>query len=267
MSEQENNPSAQGQGKKMDVYADFPPEVKIRTKKMMMYLIIFAVVMLFAGLTSIILVLNGKNYWVHVYPPKIMWLSNLLVVLSSTTLLLALYNARRDRRGMTAALVVITFLLGIGFTITQTTGWKQLKSLGMGYTITEIEPGVRQWHWNSLDMMKGEYGVDYDIRKSGQVLISENGELYLPTDVQREKPVTSRVAESFNTAGAMIAILVYLHIFHLCLGLIYLLVLTYRTLKGRIGSTNWISLHAGGMYWHFMGILWVYLFFFLFYLQ
>jgi len=33
-----------------------------------------------------------------------------------------------------------------------------------------------------------------------------------------------------------------------------------------LNQNEWISLHANGMYWHFMGILWLYLFAFLFFI-
>lgn len=232
-----------------------------------MYLIIFAIVMLFAGLTSIVLVMNSKNYWVHAFPPSVLWMSNLLVVLSSVTLFLALRSARMNNKGATTALLLLTFALGIGFTFTQSSGWRHLSSKGMGVTVIEKEPGVKQWKWNNLDQLKGVYGVDYDIRKSGQILIEKDGEFYLPSDQSFTKPVTNRVGETFNASGAMICVLIFLHIFHLGFGLIYLLVLSYRSFRGRIHSANWISLYSGGMYWHFMGVLWIYLFFFLFYMQ
>ncbi|MCH2198368.1 MAG: hypothetical protein MK081_06265 [Flavobacteriales bacterium] len=47
----EDSSNQQPRGKK-DVFADFDPDVKVRTKKMLMYFIIFAIVMLFGGFTS-----------------------------------------------------------------------------------------------------------------------------------------------------------------------------------------------------------------------
>jgi cytochrome c oxidase subunit 3 len=64
----------------------------------------------------------------------------------------------------------------------------------------------------------------------------------------------------------MLSVLIYLHIAHLLFGLIYLLVNVVRLKKGKLNKDNWISLHSNGMYWHFMGILWIYLFFFIFYI-
>ncbi|MEN9948940.1 MAG: hypothetical protein RL106_1763, partial [Bacteroidota bacterium] len=53
----------------MDVFQEATSEVKLRTKKMMMWFIIFAVVMLFGGITSALIVLKGKIMWMHVQVP------------------------------------------------------------------------------------------------------------------------------------------------------------------------------------------------------
>jgi cytochrome c oxidase subunit III len=70
---------------------------------------------------------------------------------------------------------------------------------------------------------------------------------------------------TFNASGAMVSVLIYVHIIHLSFGIIYLLVNTIRIYRKRLHKDNWISLYTGGMYWHFMGILWLYLFAFVFY--
>ena len=62
---------------KMDVYEGVAPEVKVRTKKMMMWFIIFAIVMMFGGITSALIVLYGKLIWIHITPPMWFWYSHI----------------------------------------------------------------------------------------------------------------------------------------------------------------------------------------------
>jgi heme/copper-type cytochrome/quinol oxidase subunit 3 len=164
-------------------------------------------------------------------------------------------------------MIALTFVLGIAFTITQNAGWKHMAGLGMGYTITETPEGLKAYRWNALERLSGEYGKDYYIEFQGQALEKVNGEYYLPSDTGRLDPKTPAVAKTFNAAGAMLSVLIYVHIIHLFFGLIYLVVNVIRTYKGVINKENWISLYSGGMYWHFMGILWLYLFFFMFYIS
>jgi cytochrome c oxidase subunit 3 len=251
----------------VDVFEGHSPEVKIRTKKMMMWLIIFAVVMLFAGITSAMIVLYGKLIWVRINPPSILWVSNILVLLSSITMILAVRAVKAGNQKNGIIMIALTFVLGMAFTFTQNAGWKHMAGLGMGYTITETPEGLKAYRWNALERLSGEYGKDYYIEFQGQALEKVNGEYYLPSDTGRLDPKTPAVAKTFNAAGAMLSVLIYVHIIHLFFGLIYLVVNVIRTYKGVINKENWISLYSGGMYWHFMGILWLYLFFFMFYIS
>ena len=57
--------------KEIDPFEGHNPDVKLRTKKMIVWFLIFAVVMLFGGITSAIMVLYGKLLWVHIQPPAI----------------------------------------------------------------------------------------------------------------------------------------------------------------------------------------------------
>jgi heme/copper-type cytochrome/quinol oxidase subunit 3 len=251
---------------KKDVFADYDPEVKIRTKKMMMYLIIFAIVMLFAGLTSVVLVTNQSSFWVRVQPPAVLWWSNLLVALASGALIMALRAIHRAQKGQAIALTLSALALGIAFCFTQSAGWNALSAKGLGATLTKNENGSWRSRWNSLDQITGTYGTDYTITYNGEVLQEDGGEFYSPSDALKANPLSKNFKEKFNTAGALICVLIFLHIAHLCLGLIYLIVNVVRLFKGVINRGNSISLRAAGMYWHFMGILWLYLFFFLFFL-
>ncbi|MBL7944134.1 MAG: hypothetical protein JNM00_15295 [Flavobacteriales bacterium] len=251
---------------KPDVFADYDPEIKIRTKKMMMYLIIFAIVMLFAGLTSVVLVTNQSSFWVRVVPPTIFWVSNALAVLASLALILGLRAINRGQKNPAIVFTAGALVLGIAFCFTQTSAWNELSSKGFGATLTKNENGTWKSRWNSLDQIKGEYGTDYTITYNGEILVAEAGEYYAPGDTLKTNPLSQQFNEKFNTAGALICLLIFLHIAHLLLGIIYLIINTIRLYKGVIHAGNSISLRAAGMYWHFMGILWLYLFFFLFFL-
>ena len=89
---------------KMDVFKDKDPEVKVRTKKMMMWLIIFSLVMLFAGITSAMIVMNGSMTWLKIVPPTGLWISNVVIVLSSITMII---GVKAVKKGKKAAMGVI----------------------------------------------------------------------------------------------------------------------------------------------------------------
>ena len=67
---------------KKDVFEGLDPAIKVRTRKMMMWFIILAIVMLFGGITSALIVLYGKLIWLHMTPPVYFWISNAFIVRS-----------------------------------------------------------------------------------------------------------------------------------------------------------------------------------------
>ncbi len=266
MNELENE-IKEKQGKaKMDVFEGYDTAIKSRTKKMLMYLIIFAIVMIFAGLTSAYIVVNANKFWVHVDAPSWLIASCIIIAISSATLYGAYLAAKKNNSSLTAGLVVITLLLGIAFSYSQFKGWEQLSEKGMGFTLSQVD-GVKVSAWNRLSQIDAEYGKDYYVHINGEKLILENGEYYMPDDQFRADPVTLEVNKTSNLNGSFIAVLIFVHLVHLIFGLIYLIVLTFRSVKQRINSSNTISLYTGGLYWHFLGILWIYLFLFLFFIH
>ena len=79
------------------VFEGLDGQVRERTKTMLMYFIVFAVTMLFAGFTSAYIVSNMGQFWVHIPAPSMFWVSNVLIVLSSATLWWATRAVKADQ--------------------------------------------------------------------------------------------------------------------------------------------------------------------------
>jgi heme/copper-type cytochrome/quinol oxidase subunit 3 len=247
-----------------DVFEGLDPEIRIRTKKMLMYFIIFAIVMLFAGFTSAYIVSNIGNYWVHIEPTTGLWISNVLIVISSITMILSLRAMQKGKVKISQIFLGLTLLLGVAFTVSQRNGWQELADKGLGWTVGNNEEGLESYRWNNLDQLKGEYGVDYTVLKDGIPLIYDNGDFYRPDDTLKVSPITSQVKQQTNSSSAYIYALILVHILHLAFGLVYLCVNMIRTTRGSIHPGDTVRLYTNSMYWHFLGILWLYLFVFLF---
>ena len=58
-----------------------------------------------------------------------------------------------------------------------------------------------------------------------------------------------------------------MHLLHLAGGIISLLIIIYNHFKQKYNSTQTIGIELGAMYWHFLDVLWVYLFLFLFFFK
>ncbi len=67
-----------------------------------------------------------------------------------------------------------------------------------------------------------------------------------------------------NPGGSFFYVLTGLHAFHIITGLLYLLVTWYKVNNNKISSKNIIQVEMCATFWHFLGVLWLYLFVFLF---
>lgn len=248
---------------KKDVFEGLDPAIKVRTRKMMMWFIILAIVMLFGGITSAMLVIYGKIIWLHITPPTTLWVSNSIIIISSVTLILSLRSLNKGRQQLGLLFHISTLILGVCFTLTQYYGWSEMSDRGLGSYKVETSNGTAT-HWHNLSAITQEYGSDYWFEMNNERLVKEGAEFYKPSNPST--PVTNTVMTTFNAFGAALFALIILHIIHLSFGLIYLIVNTIRIVKGRINRDNTLSIYISGMYWHFLGGLWLYLFYFLFFL-
>lgn len=62
-------------------------------------------------------------------------------------------------------------------------------------------------------------------------------------------------------------IVTVVHLLHLAGGLIALLIIIFKQLKGKYNATETLGIELGAMYWHFLDFLWIYLFLFLFFFE
>ncbi len=73
-------------------------------------------------------------------------------------------------------------------------------------------------------------------------------------------------AESSITT-TFLYIVTVVHLAHLAGGVIALLIIINNQFKKKYNSTQTIGIELGAMYWHFLDLLWVYLFFFLYFFK
>ncbi len=66
-----------------------------------------------------------------------------------------------------------------------------------------------------------------------------------------------------NVAGSFIAVIAGVHILHVLGGIITLIVMMYRAFKSKVKTYSPVGVEVAATYWHFVDILWIYLFIFL----
>ncbi len=173
----------------------------IPTQKILLWIAMVSMVMVFAGLTSGYLVRQAEGNWTVFSLPIAFYVSTALIVLSSFSMHYALRSVKKGNTQHLLYGLLVTLGLGLGFCFTQFLGWAKLVDMGIYFT--------------------------------------------------------------GNPSGSFLYVITALHVAHLAGGIIYLTAVIVRALQNRYSSENYLPVSLISIYWHFLDILWVYLFVFL----
>ena len=344
------------------------PILNAKVKKNLLWVSIFSMMMIFAGLTSAYVVSKGSEFWVQVKMPQAFNISTILVILSSVSLFFAGIFIRKNSFGTVKLLLGISLVLGISFGYLQVLGWKNLFErgntvsdhiinqngrYGQYYSLTyqgkEISFNNSEFFWSGdvvsddlklkmidfckklMDgaiytnknneyqlnnygtefvlkyenqlitysdnklvlngsplsathndrlwkfaesivngrgdfMMTGKYGEDFTIYYKGVPLEYENRNFYLNGKKLSAKQ-DNDLNGSRNKSSSYIYVFTFIHFLHWLGGVIALLVIFIRSLQLKYSSENYLGIQLGSTYWHFLGILWIYLYAFLIFIH
>lgn len=183
---------------------------KMHPKKFSLILLMVSMLMLFAGLTSALIVRKAEGNWFKFDLPVHFIYSTIAVCLSSLTMWWAYHSAKSDEINATRWSLLATIVGGGLFVLFQYLGWIDLAKRGI-------------------------YFVPAEGGANGMI------------------------------SGGFIIALVALHLLHLIGGLVFLLVVFGKTLFYQVHKKNLLSINLCNTYWHFVGVLWVYLYTFLYF--
>lgn len=96
-----------------------------------MWLLLTAVVMLFAGLSSAYVVLRGLPTWQNILVPRLAWLNTIVLILSSFSLEAARSAVTKRQVRPIKRWVGISGVLGLGFLFGQIAVWSELVAAGV----------------------------------------------------------------------------------------------------------------------------------------
>ncbi len=202
-----------------------------KAKRSLVILGIISIVMLFAGLTSGYIVRQGEGKWVEFALPQTFIISTIIILLSSIPMQWALVSIRKDNRKNMSIGLILTALLGLGFVFTQYMAWSELFGQGIAFT--------------------------------GRIKDVSTDYTYIPSGIE----TAEQAGDAGNVAGSFLYVITGLHVLHLLAGIIALFVVFSRATSNKYSSANYNEVKMCTIYWHFLGGLWLYLFFFLLYIR
>ena len=345
---------------------EWSPEVREKTKKNLIYIGIFSIIMMFAGFTSAYIVSMGDSFWLKYPLPPAFFISTALVALSSLFLELGIRFVKKNNQKMLKLFISLTLVFGIGFVYFQFKGYSALTSFGAhavnnriivtegrygdyyevkykgsflevdgnnylanGKVLTanqmiEFQSFMKQFltvnreksytvknygenfilYYNNQPLglineklctpdgkeiqyvdqlrlkdvainvrdgrgdffVKGQLGKDLHIFFKGKELEYKDRELHFEGK-KLSKYLQIKAMETSDTATSYLYILTFLHLLHIIVTLIYMSKMTIASFSGRFSSKENLSLRLGAIFWHFLGLLWIYLLLFLLFIH
>jgi cytochrome c oxidase subunit 3 len=95
-------------------------------QKFGMWIFMASVFILFMALTSAYIVRQAEGNWVFFELPSLFYTTTVVIILSSVTMQLAYFAAKKDNLERVKILVTFTSILGLAFLIGQFLGWREL---------------------------------------------------------------------------------------------------------------------------------------------
>ncbi len=172
----------------------------IPTAKILLWIAMASMVMLFAGLTSAYIVRKNEGNWIEFSLPKMFTISTITIIISSFIIQYAVYAIKKNLLNQVKIAVVTTLVLGIVFVFMQFYAWTVMVNNGIHFV--------------------------------------------------------------GNPSGSFIYVLSGMHILHLAGGIISMIVISVKSILEKYSPKNYLGLQLGAIFWHFLDILWVYLFVF-----
>lgn len=104
---------------------------KIHPHKLLMWIAIASICMMFGGWTSAFLVRKAQGNWLLFTMPISFWISTFVVIVSSVTMQLSLQEFKKRNMSLYRRLITVTALLGVTFMVLQFIGFYEMHQAGI----------------------------------------------------------------------------------------------------------------------------------------
>ncbi|WP_183494457.1 cytochrome c oxidase subunit 3 [Neolewinella aquimaris] len=120
---------------------------KVHPLKMVLYIGLASLVMMFIALTSAYIVRRAAGNWLEFSIPGIFYVNTLVIIASSITLHFAYRAFKREAAVAYKSLLTVSFVLGIAFLVMQYLGWEELAAQGVPLKINPAGDFVYAISW------------------------------------------------------------------------------------------------------------------------
>ncbi|HEV3315867.1 MAG TPA: cytochrome c oxidase subunit 3 family protein [Candidatus Angelobacter sp.] len=205
-----------------------------------MWVFLLTEIMMFGGLFTAYLIYRLKYYEAFVAGStsiSVSWgfANTLVLIASSLTMAMAVWAAQQGIRRLQVLFVALTMLLG---------------SVFLGVKAKEYYDKYEECHIPGFSF-NAEGGTGCEKGSIADELVQRE---HIPPESARQTAHQTQIFFSFYFA------MTGLHAFHMILGMGLMTWLLVRARRGDFGPEYYSPMEYGGLYWHFVDIVWIYLF-------
>lgn len=113
---------------------------------------------------------------------------------------------------------------------------------------------------------KGTYGEEFTMYYKGEPVEYIDRKFYYQGE-EITKPMQLSMQDTDDKATAYFYLITFMHWLHVFAGVIVLTVLFFRSLKEKYTTEEYSGIAVGGLFWHFLDGLWLFLFLFLLFIH
>jgi cytochrome c oxidase subunit III len=196
-----------------------------------MWLFLLTEIMFFGGMFAAYLIYRNWYYPAFVAGSHwmIIWagtLNTTVLICSSFTMAMAVYSAEMRNQKALLRYLVVTFLLGCVFL------------------------GIKAYEWHDEWEHKHVPGLNFSTAEFTHV----------DPRYPQDKPLAQDMAEKTQAYFSLYFLLTGVHALHMLIGVSILVFVMYRARQGAFTSGNMNFVENFGLYWHFVDIVWIFLF-------
>jgi len=165
-----------------------------------------------------------------------------VLICSSLTVAMAVRAAQLGNRKLQVRMLLLTLLFGLSF----------IGIKGIEWHKKYVEHHIPTFHYNVVGPVGSEGDLVY---KNAKFLGLDN--IHDPVKLEERKAEIQRHTQIFY---ALYFALTGMHAIHMIIGVGIFIVITWMAHKGRFSPEYHTPLEIAGLYWHFVDIVWIYLF-------
>ena len=154
-------------GRGGDDSADSSSSFPISKGQLGVWILLTAIVMLFAGLSSAYIVLRGVPTWQNIELPWMLWPNTAVLLLSSVAIDISRRAARRNDLQSMKRWLAVAGVLGLAFLVGQLAAWRQLVNAGV-YVPSTLQSGFFYilTGLHGLHLLGGVFALGYVFSKA-----------------------------------------------------------------------------------------------------